>query len=337
MLSRHLPWAMLINMAMLLSLGSCGKLPNNPTEVPSPSPAPSPQASLPQSFISQPLRVEGNQFFSSKGPVRLLGSIICCSDGVKERGWPLITPEAVREMAAWGANFTHIRLGPHKEEVEGPEFVAYQADGSWNEAFWERARAGVAEAQRLGVYVESDMLDSWSLKHHLNFWPVGCEVLEGPPTPYQEAFVRKAVRELGPFPNVLWQISNESGVMPCGRFLSYEWEAGIAEIIMDEEKRLGLPAHPISTNSDSPSIAFSPFIAYINVHGDDAPEPSSKPIANNETGGRMSVKEWEREAGRACERGTIMHLWHSENWNEADNLEAFAALKRLKEGPCSPF
>ena len=282
-------------------------------------------------MITSPLTISGWDFLSEGHKISLLGSVVCCSETVLEKGWPLINEAGLREIAEAKGNYTHIRLGPFINETDHG-FEAYNSDGSWNQEFWTRAEGAVSLGQALGIYVEVDLIDSWALKVGRNYFG-SCDVVAVEPTEEMKVFVRKAVEVLGKYPNTLWQISNESGVWPCGRVLKPRWENGIAEVVLATERALGYPHHLIGTNcgGDHPEIQNSALMDYWNVHEDrSVVAEGSRPLVVNEWGGFLTPAEWAAEARKAREHRTIFHLWRAESWTKDDEKEALRLLKEIQ-------
>lgn len=113
----------LLPVGLLLALISC------PTE-PNPQPTPTPVPTVaPKNLL---LRVEGGKFVRGAGEVvRLQGAVLCCEgpdpkhDLAKLHGWPIVDEQYIDQLASFGLNWTHVRLGPHSPSYEGEEFSAY--------------------------------------------------------------------------------------------------------------------------------------------------------------------------------------------------------------------
>lgn len=142
---------------------------------------------------------------------------------------------------------------------------------SWNEAYFDRLKAFVGEAERLGIAVEVTLFCStyaerqWSLSpfHPANHgglfaladWRRLHTLDNGGALPFQEQFTRKIVRELNAFSNVIFEIQNEpwadrtvtgepvNPYMPprwpntadCADAASLAWQERVAEWIRSEE------------------------------------------------------------------------------------------------------
>lgn len=322
--------------AVVLTL-ACSKMIQPPT-LPDPEPTPSPS---PPSTLGL-LSVSGSDFVANGQRVFLLGSIVCCGDGTKERGWPLVNKQrqpyllkvwsALVEMAEHGANFTHIRTGPHTAELEGEAFIAYEADGTLRQSYFDRVEDVVDLALSLGIYVEVDLVDGWGLKTGNSYWSAQgdtCAIFAGPLDEKREAWVRKIVQTVGAYPNVLWQDGNEIGVRPCGNNLSYEWVEDLERVVRDEERQGGFSRHVFGTNSERPDIENAAFVDYIERHQREAPYPTSKPIMVNEYGGGVSPDDWLREASWGKSVGVSFHQWR-ESWTESEIQRALDMLATLR-------
>ena len=130
----------------------------------------------------------------------------------------------------------------------------------WNEKYFERLRAFVAEASRAGVVVEFTL---FCTIYDDNLWGVSpmnaannvngigtCprqEVLRlahDDLTQVQFAFARKIANELRDADNVIYEICNEPYIEEC---VSKEWQHAIVDVIVEEEKKLGVQ-HLITMN-----------------------------------------------------------------------------------------
>ena len=115
-----------------------------------PPPGLSPGLSAAPSAAPAPARlisVRGPSFVDPEGkPLRLQGiGGVCCTEVpenlAKLKGWPLVTPDSIRELAAAGGNFVAIRLGPFMRASEGPGYSGYAEapDGRYNLDVFEPA------------------------------------------------------------------------------------------------------------------------------------------------------------------------------------------------------
>jgi hypothetical protein len=254
---------------------------------------------------------------------------------VNEKGWPLINQAAIDEIAAHGGNFTHIRLGPFRNE-DDPNNEAILPDGNWNPVFWNRVDTLLEHARQKGVFVEVDIIDGWAAKTGNLWWGYSCNMMTHPPDEAQVAFIRKAVEVAGKYPNVMWQLSNESGVDPCGIRLTAAWELGIAREVLANEQLFSYPHHLIGTNAGDrhPDIQFALELDYINVHEDVAlTQEGPRPLVVNEWGALLTPEEWASIAREARRKGSIFHMWRAETWGEAENQRALDLLKEIQDEP----
>jgi hypothetical protein len=309
-------------------LGSCGKNITGPPPVPSPSFTPAP-------LLMQPLEVRGGEFYPE-----LYGAIICCTEPyAKAYHWPLISEEALRLLADNRANYTHIRLGPHHIDNEGPGYSGYLLVGDrydlnqWDEGFWARVKNILTVAKGLGIYVEIDVVDAWVLERpqispwgqfeNVNGYGADCYVLRKAPDPIIERWVRKVVSETRSFPNVMYQIGNET--FDCRGLLEAEFELGVKDIIKSELNGIN---RLIGTNSHDPFIESK--VDYVSYHQSNAPSNIGKPVQVNEYGDNVTPEDYNRELNLGYSRGTYFHLWRA-GMDDADWLKSLGYLKQFRE------
>lgn len=190
-----------------------------------------------------------------------------------------------------GMNLTRIFTGAYREApgdfgierntLAPARFLAPwpQRDGrfdlrAWNEDYFARLKAFVAEAERLGIAVEVTLFCStygnrqWSLSPFnpanngnlvsLPDWKRLHTLDNGGALEFQERLTRRIVRELNPFSNVIFEIQNEpwadrtvtgepvNPYMPrrwpntadCADDASLAWQERVAEWIRSEESAL---------------------------------------------------------------------------------------------------
>jgi hypothetical protein len=262
--------------------------------------------------IVQPLDVQGTRF-----TVPLRGAVVCCEDA-KDNGWPLVSIKALRRMAREGVNWTHVRLGPYPPAAEGPEYAAYLADGSWNPRFWQRVRALLAEAARLGVYVEVDVMDAWAFEHGRIAFGEGCEVMAHAPQRHHLKWVRKVAAETGTFPNVMYQVGNETFDCEASR----AWEVGVRDAL-----RAALPAgrRLIGTNVQDPEIEAE--FDYAARHVDEAQSPAGRPVIVNEYR-PLTPLQFQEQLAAAERLGSTFVLWRG----TMNGRQWTRALRFLREG-----
>lgn len=260
--------------------------------------------------VTQPLQVEGTRF-----SVPLRGAVVCC-ERAKENGWPLVNVKALRALAAEGVNWTHVRLGPYPPGAEGPAFAAYAADGSWNPAFWQKVRRILSTAAALGIYVEVDVIDAWAFEHGRTAFGQDCSAMARAPDRRHLRWIRKVAEETGAFPNVMYQVGNET--FDCDA--SPAWELGVRDALraaLGERRRL------IGTNSHDPELEEQ--FDYAARHVDEAQAPPGRPVIVNES--RALTPAAFEEQLRAAERlGSTFVLWRG-TMNERQWKRALALLR----------
>lgn len=194
-------------------------------------------------------------------------------------------------LAREGMNYTRIFTGTYRETpgdfgierntLAPVNFIApwLQRDGrfdleSSNPAYYERLRAFVGEAEKLGIAVEVTLFCStygekqWSVspfnpaknvnRTSVKDWKLLHTLDNGNVLALQEKLVRKIVRELNPYSNVIFEIQNEPWAdrtvagepvnpyaMPrwpntadCADEASLRWQERVAEWIRSEESPL---------------------------------------------------------------------------------------------------
>jgi hypothetical protein len=329
---------------------------------PTPAPTPTPSAPLPASTL---LVTHDGQFWRDGVPIRLQGvGGVCCSEApdsrgpnpAKAMGWPLVTPEVVREIAAARGNFVHIRLGPFIKASEGAGYSGYaetadcrpSADGTvllckynldvFEPAFWARVREIVQTAAPLGVYVEVDLWDGWMQRNAEEVSPlvpernaqgeslIGCEPLRAAPAPRVKAWVMKAVLETGEFENVLYQLGNENFV--CG--VQPIYESGLIEAIRYVESINKFPRHLIGTNAQRADMEAA--ADYAERHASEAQDPESYPVSVNEyTVDSLSPEQFQIEMEAAVRRRTSFMLWMGQQ-TDVEWARSLSYMKASMEG-----
>jgi hypothetical protein len=243
--------------------------------------------------ITQPLAVDGTRF-----SVPLRGAVVCC-ERAKENGWPLVNVKALRALAASGVNWTHVRLGPYPRGAEGDAFAAYAADGGWNPAFWPKVRRILSTAAALGIYVEVDVIDAWAFEHGRSAFGQDCTAMAHAPERRHLRWIRKVVEETGEFPNVTYQVGNET--FDCKA--APAWELGVRDALraaLGERQRL------IGTNSHDPELEAQ--FDYAARHVDEAQAPPGRPVIVNETR-PMTPAQFEARFREAQRLGSTFVLW----------------------------
>jgi len=259
---------------------------------------------------------------------------VCCHADNTVNGWPWFSESYLRELAAHGGDFIHLRMGPPSASLEPrPEYRPYLDNGQWNPACFAKLNALLDLAYSLGVYVEIDLIDGWALKDPSNnWWHLGVDIMRTSPKPPQQAFVNKVVAEVGRHPNILWQIGNETGVptengpvdpatgKPTQVTIdTLAWELGIVDAVHIQETASGHPRHIMATNAGIGKVDRHGDIDYIETHQCEAPEQpgaTPKPVMVNECNGipgtGESFSNFSKQVGIAESRGTYYQLWISD-------------------------
>ena len=200
-------------------------------------------------------------------------------------------------------------LAPSPEKFIGP--WARAADGKkfdlnkWDEAYFARLKAFMAEAQKRGVIVELALfcpfyediqwkLSPFNLKNNVNMLGdiprTNVYTLDKSKglLAVQEKMVRKIVEELKGFPNLIYEICNE----PYFGGITLEWQEYISKVIFDTEKSFA-HQHLISQNIANGSKKIenpNPLVSVFNFHYAAPPKAITlnyhlnKVIGENETG-----------------------------------------------------
>lgn len=317
--------ALAISLALaLVGMGSCGHQP--PTMPPVPT-SPAPSATPSSNPALKPLSATPQGFSDGERIVSLRG-ISYIPPNSKVYGWPAwITDDILDEVKRNGGNFVAVRLGPFSRDGEGLEYVAYEPVGDlsrvnldqWNPAFWNRVQSFVGSAATRGIYVEFDLIDAWVIEHGLSPWRKelnvngydggnpDCSILRGPVDYHQQRWLNKVGEELGHFPNVIFQISNESGSGNCRGQLTPEWELSVYNAFKSNLQWRGL-SRPVGTNSEDPRVESA--VDYIERHACNAQPLSGKPTGVNEwsAGCRLSTAEFCGRVGATPPGGWFL-LW----------------------------
>ena len=188
----------------------------------------------------------------------------------------------------------------------------------WNEAYFLRLKDFVAAAEKKGIIVELALFCPFYENIQWNISPmnstnningvgsVGKDDVytldkNGGLLKVQEELVRKVVRELKGYSNVIYEICNE----PYFGGVTIEWQHHIASLITATEKELGIK-HLISQNiaNDSAKIINPhPNVSVFNFHYASPPTAVkqnyalNKVIGNNETGFRGQKDSTYRKEG----------------------------------------
>lgn len=353
------------SLVFLLSIISCGHNVPNPNPTPIPIPVPTP---LPQLLIRQtnPPRLVRDGI-----PFTPFGAIACCMEykpqilakGGKSRPprpkpfspfgvratcntlWPLASECWMDYTKSRGANFFHFRMGPfygdEAHEIEWSEFGGPYLSGpgtDWNYKFWDKFKALLLYAQKLGANVEVNVIDTWYCKHaqwgdQEMPWPKeDYEACGRRPSPEQEKYIRKVVDEAKDFPNVVWITDNEGGAIQGDNCSWFEW---VRNVIRDQEAKSGGAIRMVGTNN--PTCANGPF-DYIATH-ERAPllNPiSGKHTSNNERNPQFSPEQEYSNFCKAQERGLHYWFWRA-GMNDADFERTLQLFSQGCSGPQQCF
>ena len=265
--------------------------------------------------ITQPLQVEGTRF-----SVPLRGAVVCCEQA-KANGWPLVNVPALRALAAAGVNWTHVRLGPYPPGAEGDAFAGYAPGGGWNDAFWQKVRRILSTAAALGIYVEVDVIDAWAFEHGRSAFGQDCTAMARAPERRHLRWIRKVAAETGGFPNVTYQVGNETFDCPAAP----AWELGVRDALREA---LGERRRLIGTNSHDPELEAQ--FDYAARHVDEAQAPPGRPLIVNETR-PLSPAQFETQLRAARRLGSTFVLWRG-TMNDRQWQRALRMLNSPEEG-----
>lgn len=232
----------------------------------------------------------------------------------------------VEPMGAF--NITENTLAPSSEKFICPwqrsKEAGYAGGGNkfdlehWNEAYFLRLKDFIAAAEKKGIVVELALFCpfyeniQWSISpmnasNNINgVGTVGKDDVytldkNGGLLKVQEALVRKIIRELDSYTNVIYEICNE----PYFGGVTIAWQHHIASLITATEKELDVK-HLISQNiaNDSAKITNPhPEVSVFNFHYASPPTAVkqnyglNKVIGNNETGFRGQKDSTYRKEG----------------------------------------
>lgn len=334
-------------------------------EPPPPPPPPPPGGSTPA------LHVAGNVFHNEQGQiVKLLGAISCCADadadcpGTLEYGWPLVTREWLNLLWLYHLNFAHIRLGPMVQKAwdgnpdtdgeQNPGFQGYLLRDNkydltrFEERYWANVRAMIGYAHSLGIYVQVDLADAWVLDHQLGPWSAhrnhqaweggSLAVMRAAPRNFHETWIRKAVRETGIFPNVIYQDGNESfkgGSQMVAPWV-VGWVVGMQSIVKDELQLMGIDhrTRPFGTNCQREDI--EEFCDYGVYHEKTAPDPTRWPRMTNEYAHLEPAAILAQVRIAWASGGAVsFHVWRGGNSGRAF-LDLLASVRKVVDGTDQP-
>lgn len=324
----------------LVALTCCGE-PTKPTPLPSASPTSQP----PPPPILGPLRAQGGRFVNQQGEVVRLRGVSYVPPDAKVYGWPsFISHDKLKEIADAGGNFVAVRLGPFTRDGEGIEYVAYESVGDlsrvnldqWNPSYWSRVRSFAEDALSLGIYIEFDAIDAWVLErpelspwskqNNVNGYDGGsCDIIRRPIDYRQQQWLNKIAEELGSYPNVLFQISNESGAGNCQGLLNPVWEISVFNGLKNNLRWRGQDYHPIGTNSHS--VEVEEYVDYVERHSCDVPSLQvGRPVGVNEWDCALRAEDFCRIQSHLGE-GQWFILW-GDGLSEGEWKEALKCLRQ---------
>ena len=323
-----------------LSVLSCPK-PPSPTPAPSPTPIPSP---TPAPVRLSLLHREGSKFKDATGKVVNLQGYggVCCvvgsgPDEFPSNGWPWIAESWLKELASYGGNYAHVRLGPPSPRQEPRSEMRPYADlpngqpdlTRWNPAMWAKLNRLIDYADALGIYIEVDLIDAWDLKDPgNNAWNAKCDILQAAPKPLHQHFLEKVDIEIGHHRNVIYQIGNETFV--CGSTLA--WELGVVDTMHIQEEKSGHPRHMMGTNGGIGKVDRHGDVDYITTHQDAAAEVNAlnKPVTVNEYNPWIGVATFKTRLVQAGKLGSNYFLWLS-NASEPDRVASLEAIREWRK------
>jgi hypothetical protein len=270
-------------------------------------------------------------------PVLPFQAIACCPDIPPER-WPAISTGLMDYFSTFGANMFHMRLGPFYGDAAHESAWAdigggYNADGTFNEAFFAEIEKEVAYAASKGWWVEVNVVDTWYCKHAQ--WgdqqmPWGQPAIDAcgrtAGDPQEEAWIRKVISRLTRYGNVIWLLDNEGSEIQHAQRAWFEWER---DVIRDEEKKSASNhVHLIGTNSD-----FVDVVDYVATH---ARAPLTAPIAgrwtiNNERNPEFSPEQEASNFKLARDAGLVYAYWRA-GMNDADAEKTLQLFKSVVDG-----
>jgi hypothetical protein len=216
----------------------------------------------------------------------LAGAIICCYDPYTiPHGWSYIDDTALDDLAASGANYTHVRTGPSSS---APPLDLLEPT--------------VQAALERRIYVEVDVIDGWAIRTGRSPLGPSCEVLRAKPSPQALAWVREVVERSGAYPNVIYQVGNEN--FTCD--VSANWELAIRDEIRRSLGALGMPNRLIGTNSQRSDLEDD--FDYAAYHDPSRIHGSGVPVLINEYRS-LSPEQYRDRLNGSYPNGVYFQLW----------------------------
>jgi hypothetical protein len=346
---RRMWWA-----ASVLALSACTHVqPKPPGPITPPTPPPESTGPVDGQML---LHRAGSQLVQSDGNAfDFRGAVACCNTepGEPNPKWPLASEIWLDWMKAQGnINAVHVRLGPWRailgteSELEWSDAgggyleVGGKADlTQFNPKFWATVDGLLSAAARRGIWVEVDLIDGWGIKHcgmgdipDYHPWSArnnvqGEDHCSARVDAVQEAWLRQAAKVAGRHGNVIFETSNEGGLI---RGWNAGWEETIIAVVKGEEAALNYPHHIISSNAERDV----PSADWVEFHTNGQPAaPASKITGTNEYNPEPSLSGSTVVANYCTARGQGTYYWL---WRHGMSLAEWQkALAGVKAG-CAP-
>ncbi len=243
-------------------------------------------------------------------------------------------------LKAYGLNATLIRLTtfadlgssyPEMFPRHRQPWLDGRPGAPFDPRFWQRAVRFVRAANERGIQVVVVLFDPWMSKRawHRSPWSglTGNShapyTLDGGMVAIEEAYVEKAVEELGSLPNVIFEVHNESvdsgsGIAPTG-----EWTGHFVKLVKS------LCGAPVAVNAGYTSYDHERGLNdIVTRHYDPVPSPSKPTIVTEDSlmGGVASYNYYYCLAREALRRNVG---FISINWNHYRQREVTPPLNQL--------
>lgn len=311
-----------------------------------PTPTPTPEISYkaPTSlqFPELILRQSEGKLTRAGKPFEILMSVACCMDFEKgNNGWPGFSEEWMKYSYEKGANALHDRNGPFFSDVEtnyssvGGPFKENSTE--FNQAYWDLKGKRILEAGKLGMNVQVDVIDGWGCKvskrgDRYNSWfAEDVHACGKTLTENHKAYIRKAVKEFGCYGNVIWQFSNESGLI---QDFDPQWELDGIAYLKAQMKELGCADLMVGSNSENDEVNASPLVDYVVTHsraGIDGPR-FNKFVMNNEHNPEYTP---EQEKALQCSARLSGQAWAY--WRAGQNFDDMEKTLALFKAGCDGY
>lgn len=331
---------------LAVALAACAGNPPNP--LPTPTPVPPSTGPVNPEML---LHADGAVLKTPDGNAYdFRGAVACCNTEAGEPNpkWPLGATDWFDYLKAHGnINTYHKRLGPWRTGPGGEKEwaatggayieVGGKADlTQFNPKFWDAVDNLLTEAAKRGMWAEVDLLDGWGIKHvrmgdipgYHPWAPANNVQGEDHANPtfdaVQEAYIRKAVQAVGRHGNVVFETSNEGGLVPGW---NVAWEQAIIATIHDEEGKRGYPRHLVATNAQQPV----PAADWNEYHTGGGPQPPSGKVTGTNEYNPEPALSGATMFGNYCSAraaGTYYWLWR----HSMSRAEWKAGLGMVKAG-----